>query len=89
MTVLHAADEITVGLRSRIMARNEGVGDWRYLHDEVLLQIFCHLNHNDLACRAGLVCKHWHVVSKDEYLWRDLVARKSFCALKFVSLLLP
>lgn len=44
---------------------------WCYLPDAVLLQVFSHLDHQELLT-AGLVCKSWNNISYDDWLWRDL-----------------
>ncbi|XP_047229035.1 F-box/WD repeat-containing protein 5 [Girardinichthys multiradiatus] len=49
--------------------------DWGpFLPDSLLLEIFLHLPH-DAVLRAGLTCKQWQAVSKDEFLWRELFYR--------------
>eukprot|EP00163_Fabomonas_tropica_P001460 TRINITY_DN11099_c0_g1_i2.p1 TRINITY_DN11099_c0_g1~~TRINITY_DN11099_c0_g1_i2.p1 ORF type:complete len:516 (-),score=52.64 TRINITY_DN11099_c0_g1_i2:6-1553(-) len=48
---------------------------WGYvLPDELLLLVFCHLGPQDVM-RAGAVCKHWHFLSRNEQLWRELFQR--------------
>uniref|UniRef100_A0A665WA95 F-box domain-containing protein n=1 Tax=Echeneis naucrates TaxID=173247 RepID=A0A665WA95_ECHNA len=41
------------------------------LPDSLVLEIFLRLPH-DAVLRAGLTCKQWLAVSRDEFLWRDL-----------------
>ncbi|XP_039630000.1 F-box/WD repeat-containing protein 5 isoform X1 [Polypterus senegalus] len=41
------------------------------LPDSLLLEIFMHLEHEDVLS-ASLVCRQWHAVSRDEFLWRQL-----------------
>ncbi|KAK5614854.1 F-box/WD repeat-containing protein 5 [Crenichthys baileyi] len=49
--------------------------DWGpFLPDSLLLEIFLHLPH-DAVLKAGLTCKQWQAVSKDEFLWRELFYR--------------
>ncbi|KAI4873542.1 hypothetical protein NFI96_027182 [Prochilodus magdalenae] len=44
-----------------------GVG----LPDSLVLEIFLHLPHTAVL-RAGLTCRHWFAVSRDEFLWKEL-----------------
>ncbi|XP_050697286.1 F-box/WD repeat-containing protein 5-like isoform X2 [Eriocheir sinensis] len=44
-------------------------GRWSLLPDSLLLQIFTHLHYSDVPI-ISLVCKAWHRVSCDEFLWR-------------------
>ncbi|XP_057675353.1 F-box/WD repeat-containing protein 5 [Corythoichthys intestinalis] len=41
------------------------------LPDILVLEIFLHLPH-DAVLRAGLTCRQWLAVSRDEFLWREL-----------------
>ncbi|KAM7368948.1 hypothetical protein PAMP_013248 [Pampus punctatissimus] len=41
------------------------------LPDTLVLEIFLRLPH-DAVVRAGLTCRRWLAVSKDEFLWREL-----------------
>ncbi|KAG7260106.1 hypothetical protein CRUP_027459 [Coryphaenoides rupestris] len=41
------------------------------LPDSLVLEIFLHLTH-DAALNAGLTCRQWLAVSRDEFLWREL-----------------
>ncbi|XP_034047339.1 F-box/WD repeat-containing protein 5 [Thalassophryne amazonica] len=41
------------------------------LPDSLVLEIFLHLPH-DAVLRAGLTCRQWLAVSRDEFLWREL-----------------
>ncbi|CAN9504493.1 unnamed protein product [Ophioblennius macclurei] len=41
------------------------------LPDSLVLEIFLHLPH-DVVLRAGLTCRQWLAVSRDEFLWREL-----------------
>ncbi|XP_042251348.1 F-box/WD repeat-containing protein 5 isoform X2 [Thunnus albacares] len=41
------------------------------LPDSVVLEIFFRLPH-DAVLRAGLTCRQWLAVSRDEFLWREL-----------------
>ncbi|XP_076238441.1 F-box and WD repeat domain containing 5 isoform X2 [Calliopsis andreniformis] len=49
----------------------EGNSDWRYIPDSILLNIFQYLSPKELTI-AGEVCRSWHRVSRDEFLWKDL-----------------
>nr|XP_057913138.1 F-box/WD repeat-containing protein 5 [Doryrhamphus excisus]XP_057913147.1 F-box/WD repeat-containing protein 5 [Doryrhamphus excisus]XP_057913157.1 F-box/WD repeat-containing protein 5 [Doryrhamphus excisus]XP_057913166.1 F-box/WD repeat-containing protein 5 [Doryrhamphus excisus]XP_057913173.1 F-box/WD repeat-containing protein 5 [Doryrhamphus excisus]XP_057913181.1 F-box/WD repeat-containing protein 5 [Doryrhamphus excisus] len=42
-----------------------------FLPDSVVLEIFLRLPH-DAVLRAGLTCRQWLAVSRDEFLWREL-----------------
>ncbi|NXY00213.1 FBXW5 protein, partial [Centropus bengalensis] len=44
------------------------------LPDSVLLDIFLHLDHVDVLS-AGLVCRQWRAVARDEFLWKELFYR--------------
>ncbi|XP_046413116.1 F-box/WD repeat-containing protein 5 isoform X1 [Neodiprion fabricii] len=44
---------------------------WWYLPDSVLLSIFQYLTPKELLT-VGEVCRTWHRVCKDEFLWKDL-----------------
>ncbi|XP_012262746.1 F-box/WD repeat-containing protein 5 [Athalia rosae] len=44
---------------------------WRYMPDSVLLSIFQYLTPKELLT-VGEVCKSWHRVCRDEFLWKDL-----------------
>ena len=41
------------------------------LPDSLVLEIFLHLPH-DAVLNAGLTCRQWLAVSRDEFLWREL-----------------
>lgn len=41
------------------------------LPDSLVLEIFLRLPH-DAVLRAGLTCRQWLAVSRDEFLWREL-----------------
>lgn len=41
------------------------------LPDSLVLEIFLCLTH-DAVLRAGLTCRQWQAVSRDEFLWREL-----------------
>lgn len=41
------------------------------LPDSLVLEIFLRLTH-DAVLRAGLTCRQWQAVSRDEFLWREL-----------------
>lgn len=41
------------------------------LPDSLVLEIFLHLPH-DAVLSAGLACRQWLAVSRDEFLWREL-----------------
>ncbi|XP_006007070.1 F-box/WD repeat-containing protein 5 [Latimeria chalumnae] len=41
------------------------------LPDSILYQIFLSLDHDDVLS-AGLVCRQWYSVSRDEILWKEL-----------------
>ena len=41
------------------------------LPDSLVLEIFLHLPH-DAVLSAGLTCRQWLAVSRDEFLWREL-----------------
>lgn len=41
------------------------------LPDSLVLEIFMLLPH-DAVLRAGLTCRQWLAVSRDEFLWREL-----------------
>lgn len=49
-----------------------GNDNWFYMPDSILLSIFRYLNPKELLT-AGEVCKSWNRVSKDEFLWKDLL----------------
>ncbi|XP_076621172.1 F-box and WD repeat domain containing 5 isoform X2 [Colletes latitarsis] len=44
---------------------------WSYMPDSILLNIFQYLTPKELTI-AGEVCRSWHRVSYDEFLWKDL-----------------
>lgn len=44
------------------------------LPDSILYQIFLSLDPEDLLS-AGLVCRRWYAVSRDDFLWKDLFYR--------------
>ncbi|KAM9306158.1 F-box/WD repeat-containing protein 5 isoform 1-T3 [Pholidichthys leucotaenia] len=41
------------------------------LPDSLVLEIFMRLPH-DAVLRAGLTCRQWQAISRDEFLWREL-----------------
>lgn len=41
------------------------------LPDSLVLEIFLRLPH-EAVLRAGLTCRQWLAVSRDEFLWREL-----------------
>uniref|UniRef100_A0A673XJM4 F-box domain-containing protein n=1 Tax=Salmo trutta TaxID=8032 RepID=A0A673XJM4_SALTR len=41
------------------------------LQDSLVLEIFLRLPH-DAVLSAGLACRQWLAVSRDEFLWREL-----------------
>ena len=45
--------------------------NWYYMPDSILLNIFQYLTPKELTI-AGEICKSWHRVSRDEFLWKDL-----------------
>lgn len=46
--------------------------DWGpVLPDSLVLEIFLRLPH-EAVLRAGLTCRQWLAVSRDEFLWREL-----------------
>lgn len=49
----------------------EGNANWCYMSDSILLNIFKYLTPKELTI-AGEVCRSWHRVSRDEFLWKDL-----------------
>lgn len=51
--------------------QSEGDDNWYYMPDPVLLIIFQYLTPRELMT-AGEVCRSWHRVSCDEFLWKDL-----------------
>nr|XP_031845046.1 F-box/WD repeat-containing protein 5 isoform X2 [Nomia melanderi] len=48
---------------------------WCYMPDSILLNIFQFLTPRELIT-AGEVCKSWHRVSYDEFLWKNLFYQK-------------
>nr|XP_033816532.1 F-box/WD repeat-containing protein 5 isoform X1 [Geotrypetes seraphini]XP_033816533.1 F-box/WD repeat-containing protein 5 isoform X1 [Geotrypetes seraphini]XP_033816534.1 F-box/WD repeat-containing protein 5 isoform X1 [Geotrypetes seraphini]XP_033816535.1 F-box/WD repeat-containing protein 5 isoform X1 [Geotrypetes seraphini] len=46
-------------------------GGYPLLPDSILYQIFLSLDHEDLFS-VGLVCRQWHAVARDEFLWKKL-----------------
>uniref|UniRef100_A0A8C8RG44 F-box and WD repeat domain containing 5 n=1 Tax=Pelusios castaneus TaxID=367368 RepID=A0A8C8RG44_9SAUR len=50
------------------------VGGSPLLPDSVLYEIFLYLDHTDVLA-VGLVCRQWHAVARDEFLWRELFYR--------------
>lgn len=52
-------------------AISDGLDDWFYMPELVLINIFKYLSLKELI-NASKVCKHWNRVSKDEYLWKRL-----------------
>ncbi|XP_062508287.1 F-box/WD repeat-containing protein 5-like [Corticium candelabrum] len=46
---------------------------WLRIPDEILLKILSYLSEQDLVS-LGQVCKRWHVLSQDEYLWKSLLS---------------
>lgn len=57
------------------MSETSEEGDaWFYMPDSILLAIFQYLSPRELVT-VGEVCKSWNRVSKDEFLWKDLLYR--------------
>ncbi|EFN62946.1 F-box/WD repeat-containing protein 5 [Camponotus floridanus] len=54
--------------------RSEGDINWYYMPDSILLSIFQYLSPKELTI-AGEVCRSWHRVSRDEFLWKYLFYR--------------
>ncbi|XP_019331398.2 F-box/WD repeat-containing protein 5 [Alligator mississippiensis] len=50
------------------------VGGNPLLPDSVLYEIFLYLDHVDVLS-ATLVCRQWHAVARDEFLWKELFYR--------------
>ncbi|CAM5163184.1 unnamed protein product [Eretmochelys imbricata] len=50
------------------------VGDSPLLPDSILYEIFLYLDHVDVLS-VGLVCRQWHAVARDEFLWKELFYR--------------
>lgn len=66
-------DAIKLEERSnRLSESSERSEDWYYMPDSILLNIFQYLTPRELTI-AGEVCKSWHRVSRDEFLWKDLL----------------
>lgn len=57
---------------NRLSESSERNEDWYYMPDSILLNIFQYLTPRELTI-AGEVCKSWHRVSCDEFLWKDLL----------------
>lgn len=53
---------------------SEGDVNWYYMPDSILLSIFQYLTPKELTI-AGEVCRSWHRVSRDEFLWKYLLYR--------------
>ncbi|XP_014475307.1 PREDICTED: F-box/WD repeat-containing protein 5 isoform X2 [Dinoponera quadriceps] len=51
--------------------QSESDDNWYYMPDSILLNIFQYLTPKELMT-AGEVCRSWHRVSHDEFLWKDL-----------------
>ncbi|GAB1869324.1 F-box/WD repeat-containing protein 5 [Camponotus japonicus] len=54
--------------------QSEGDINWYYMPDSILLSIFQYLSPKELTI-AGEVCRSWHRVSRDEFLWKYLFYR--------------
>ncbi|XP_072743715.1 F-box/WD repeat-containing protein 5 [Anoplolepis gracilipes] len=54
--------------------QSEGDVNWYYMPDSILLSIFQYLTPKELTI-AGEVCRSWHRVSRDEFLWKYLFYR--------------
>ncbi|XP_050465375.1 F-box/WD repeat-containing protein 5 [Cataglyphis hispanica] len=54
--------------------QSEGDVNWYYMPDSILLSIFQYLTPKELTI-AGEVCRSWHRVSHDEFLWKYLFYR--------------
>ncbi|XP_070154179.1 F-box/WD repeat-containing protein 5 [Polyergus mexicanus] len=54
--------------------RSESDVNWYYMPDSILLSIFQYLTPKELTI-AGEVCRSWHRVSHDEFLWKYLFYR--------------
>lgn len=66
-------DAIKVEERNnRLSESSERNEVWYYMPDSILLNIFQYLTPRELTI-AGEVCKSWHRVSRDEFLWKDLL----------------
>nr|XP_025962038.1 F-box/WD repeat-containing protein 5 isoform X2 [Dromaius novaehollandiae] len=52
----------------------EAGGGGPLLPDSVLYEIFLYLDHVDVLA-AALVCRQWHAVARDEFLWKELFYR--------------
>ena len=48
---------------------------WQHAPDNVLLKIFSFLHCQELL-RASCVCKMWHRIAHDDFLWKDLTLQK-------------
>lgn len=57
--------------------RSEGDIDWYYMPDSILLSIFQYLAPKELTI-AGEVCRSWHRVSHDEFLFLSLLGKTSW-----------
>lgn len=54
--------------------QSESDVNWYYMLDSILLSIFQYLTPKELMI-AGEVCRSWHRVSRDEFLWKYLFYR--------------
>ncbi|KAH0955613.1 hypothetical protein HN011_000454 [Eciton burchellii] len=54
--------------------QSEGNINWYYMPDSILLIIFQYLTPKELMT-AGEVCRSWHRVSRDEFLWKYIFYR--------------
>ncbi|EZA56327.1 hypothetical protein DMN91_010047 [Ooceraea biroi] len=54
--------------------QSEGNVNWYYMPDSILLIIFQYLTPKELVT-AGEVCRSWHRVSRDEFLWKYIFYR--------------
>ncbi|XP_043259076.1 F-box/WD repeat-containing protein 5 isoform X2 [Colletes gigas] len=65
-------NDITLEYKSDYLSeRYEENERWSYMPDSILLNIFQYLTPRELTI-AGEVCRSWHRVSYDEFLWKDL-----------------
>ncbi|CAB3985093.1 F-box LRR-repeat 7 [Paramuricea clavata] len=65
-------DEITEMIRTS----REKPQPYLCLPDEIILRIFCHLSHAELA-RCSCVCQQLQRISQDEILWRTITLRRN------------
>lgn len=68
------ASEDTDNSSECLSQRSEGDVNWYYMPDSILLIIFQYLTPKELMT-AGEVCRSWHRVSRDEFLWKYIFYR--------------